>query len=113
MKKINHKDVAGFTPNGTKDIDFKPLIAKDMDAPHFYMRLIDLSPGGHTERHTHEWEHEVFVVEGSGKVMLRDREEDIAQGDAVFIEPNEIHQFVNSSDSLLRVICVIPRPAQG
>jgi quercetin dioxygenase-like cupin family protein len=112
MKKVNHKDVAGSTPNGTKDIDFKQLIAKDMDAPHFYMRLIDISPGGHTERHTHEWEHEVFVVEGGGKVALEDREVQIIQGDAVFIEPNEVHQFVNSNDSLLRVICVIPKPVR-
>ena len=110
MKKVNHKDIKGTTPNGTKDIDFKQLIAKDLDAPHFYMRLIDISPGGHTERHTHEWEHEVFVVEGCGKVALKDREEDIIQGAAVFIEPNEVHQFLNSNDSLLRVICVIPRP---
>jgi quercetin dioxygenase-like cupin family protein len=113
MKKINHKDVKGASPTGTKDIDFKQLIAKNMDAPHFYMRLIDISPGGHTERHAHEWEHEVFVVEGRGKVALKNRDEDIVQGDAVFIEPNEMHQFVNPSTSLLRVICVIPKPPEG
>lgn len=110
MKRVNHKDIKGVSPIGTKDIDFKQLIAKEMGAPHFYMRLIDIHPYGHTERHTHEWEHEVFVVEGRGKVVLANREESIGQGDAVFIEPNEVHQFVNSSDSLLRVICVIPKP---
>jgi len=110
MKKINHKDIKGTSPTGTKGIDFKQMIAKNMEAPHFYMRLIDISPGGHTERHVHEWEHEVFVVEGRGKVVLKNLEEDIIQGDAIFIEPNEIHEFVNSSNSLLRVICVIPRP---
>jgi quercetin dioxygenase-like cupin family protein len=31
-------------------------------------------------------------------------------GDAVFVEPNELHQFVNDSDSLLRMICVVPSP---
>ncbi|MBN1676915.1 MAG: cupin domain-containing protein [Candidatus Thermoplasmatota archaeon] len=112
MKKVNHKDIEATSPTGTKGIDFKQMIAKNMEAPHFYMRLIDLFPGGHTERHTHEWEHEVFVVEGSGKVALKNREEDIVQGDAIFIEPNEIHEFVNSSNSLLRVICVIPRPPE-
>jgi quercetin dioxygenase-like cupin family protein len=110
MKKINHKDIKGTSPAGTEGIDFKQLIAKNMEAPHFYMRLIDISPGGHTERHTHEWEHEVFVVEGRGKVALKDREVEIVQGDAVFVEPNEVHEFVNSGSSLLRVICVIPKP---
>jgi quercetin dioxygenase-like cupin family protein len=112
MKKINYKDIKGTTPTGTKDMDFKQLIAKNMEAPHFYMRLIDISPAGHTERHSHDWEHEVYVVQGSGMVALKNRDEGIVQGDAVFIEPNEMHEFINSSDSLLRVICVIPKPPE-
>jgi quercetin dioxygenase-like cupin family protein len=112
MKKVNHKDVKGTSPAGTKGVNFKQLIAENMGAPHFYMRLIDISPGGHTERHAHEWEHEVFVVEGRGKVALKDREEDIMQGDAFFIEPNETHEVVNSSKLPLRVICVIPIPPE-
>jgi mannose-6-phosphate isomerase-like protein (cupin superfamily) len=30
------------------------------------------------------------------------------QGYAVFVPPNEIHQFRNNSKSSLRVICLIP-----
>lgn len=112
MKKVNHKDIDGTSPAGTEGVDFKQLIAKNMEAPHFYMRLVDVLPGGHTERHAHKWEHEVFIVEGWGKIALKDRDEDIIQGDAIFVEQNEVHQFVNSSKSLLRMICVIPRPTE-
>ncbi len=112
MKKVNHKEVKGSSPAGTQGVDFKQLIAKSMGAPHFYMRLVDISPGGHTERHAHEWEHELFVVEGRGRIELKDRREDIIQGDAIFVERNELHEFVNSSKSPLRLICLIPKPSE-
>ncbi len=112
MKKVNHKDIRGTSPTGTKGMDFKQLIAKDVGAPHFYMRLVDISPGGHSERHVHEWEHEVFVIEGRGKVALKDHDEEITQGDAIFVERNEVHEFVNPGKSLLRMICLIPKPPE-
>ena len=111
MKKVSIGEVVASSPEGTKDVVFRQLIAKDLDAPNFYMRLFDVGPGGYTPRHRHSWEHEVFVVSGSGKVVIDDREERVIEGDAVFIEPNDLHQFVNDSDSLMRMICVIPRPS--
>jgi len=111
MKKVNYRDIQGSAPEGTKGVDFKQLIAKNVDAPQFYMRLFDIVPDGHTPRHSHEWEHEIFVVEGSGKVVLQDREEKLIKGDAVFVEPGELHQFVNDGEELFRLICVIPKPS--
>lgn len=109
MKKVNKKNVKGTSPEGTKGVDFKPLIAMEFEAPHFYMRFFDIAPGGHTPKHSHEWEHEVYVLEGRGKIVLRDREEKLVEGDAMLVEPNEIHQFVNDSRGSFQLICVIPR----
>jgi len=110
MKKVNLREVKSSYPDGTKGVDFRQLIAKDMRPPNFYMRLFDISPGGYTPRHSHAWEHEVFIVEGSGSVLIEDKGTKLVAGDAVFVEPNETHQFVNDSGSLLRLICVIPKP---
>lgn len=112
MKKVNQREVTGSSPEGTKGVDFKQLIAKSMDAPHFYMRLFVISPGGHTPLHRHAWEHEVFIVEGSGKIVLDGREERLVQGDAVFVEPEELHEFANDRDANMRLICVIPKPSE-
>ena len=110
MKKVSIGETEGSSPEGTKGVVFRQLIAKDMGAPNFYMRVFDVGPGGNTPKHTHDWEHEVFVVAGSGKVVLDGREETISEGDAVFVEPGELHQFVNDTDALMRMICVIPKP---
>ena len=110
MKKVSHKDVQGTSPEGTEGVDFRPLLAENVDPPNFYLRVFDIAPSGHTPLHTHAWEHEVFVVSGSGKIVLDKREEAIAEGDAVFVEPNELHQFVNDGKTPMRMICVIPKP---
>jgi len=110
MKKINFKDVRATRLDGTKDVEFRPLIAKDMNPPNYYMRLFDISPGGYTPRHSHAWEHEVYVVEGCGAVLIADEKTKLVAGDAVFIEPNDMHQFVNDGNAPLRLICTIPKP---
>ena len=38
------------------------LIGPDDGAPGFTMRQFDVAPGGHTPRHSHTYEHEVFVL---------------------------------------------------
>lgn len=113
MKKVSHKDVKGTSPEGTTGVDFRPLLAENVNPPNFFLRVFDIAPGGHTPLHTHTWEHEVFVVSGSGKIVLDRREESITEGDAVFVEPNELHQFVNDSKAGMRMICVIPKPKKA
>lgn len=110
MKKVSRKDVKGISMEGTKGVDFRPLLAENVDPPNFYLRVFDISPGGHTPLHKHAWEHEVFIVSGKGKIVLDKREAPLEEGDAVFVEPDEVHQFVNDSGALLRMICVIPKP---
>lgn len=110
MKKVNYKDVRGECPEDCRKLSFKPLIADKSGAPNFYMRLFEIAPGGNTPKHYHEWEHEVFVVRGEGELVLEGREEKLVEGDAIYVESMELHQFVNSSKSELILICVIPRP---
>ncbi|HIH00730.1 TPA: cupin domain-containing protein [Thermoplasmata archaeon] len=112
MKKVGMGEVEGTNPEGTKGVVFRQLLAKNVDAPNFYLRLFDVAPGGNTPLHSHDWEHEVFVVSGRGKIVLADSEHPLAEGDAVLVQPNEVHQFVNDTGSLMRMICVIPRPKE-
>ena len=110
MKKVSVDGMNAEHPEGTDGVDFRPLIAKNVKAPNFYLRIFDVKPGGHTPDHSHPWEHELFVVKGHGKIILRTGEEGIKEGDALLVEPNEKHMFVNDSNSLLRLVCVVPRP---
>jgi quercetin dioxygenase-like cupin family protein len=99
---------APVTEEGAKDVKIKWLINKDR-APTFLMRHFTVDAGGFTPLHSHDWEHEVYVLEGNGKVRYEDREEKISPGDAILIAPNKRHQFQASPDSPLKFLCMVPK----
>lgn len=46
------------------------LIASGDGARNFYMRLFEMEPGAHIKPHFHPWEHEIFILEGGGKIRI-------------------------------------------
>ena len=86
----------------------REVINADDGAPNFCMRVFEVEPSSSTPYHAHEWEHEVFVLEGQGKVVGEQGETPIAKDSVVFVPPNEHHCFVNNGDEILKIICVIP-----
>ena len=109
MKTYHYTEVPAEPAEGLPGVSLRWVIGKNVGAPNFVMRVIDVQPGASTEHHKHPWEHEVFVLEGEGHVRRIGGEATIGPGSCVYVEPNEIHQFTNSGGSVLRIICVIPR----
>ena len=65
-------------------------------------------PGGYTPRHSHPYEHEVFVLEGEGVVLEGDTSIRCAAGDVVLVVPDEVHQFRNTGSTPLKFLCLVP-----
>ncbi|MFP4331519.1 MAG: cupin domain-containing protein [Spirochaetaceae bacterium] len=79
-------------------------------APNFSMRVFTLEAGGYTPYHNHPWEHENYVISGSGVIRTADgQERPISAGDFIFISPGEQHQFRNNADEELQFICLVPK----
>ena len=72
------------------------------------MRQFEVAPGGHTPRHSHPYEHEVFVLEGDGMVLEGEAEHPLTAGDVIFVQPNEVHQFCNTGSRPLKFLCMVP-----
>jgi quercetin dioxygenase-like cupin family protein len=83
------------------------ITARD-GAPNFCMRVFEVEPDSTTPNHTHPWEHEVFVLAGTGVAKGDQGESEISQGSVVFIAPDERHCFINTGAQVLRFICLIP-----
>jgi quercetin dioxygenase-like cupin family protein len=109
MEIIHSNDVelkdAGEGASGLK---VRWLITKDIGAENFAMRLFEMNPGGHSPLHSHDWEHEVFVLEGEGVVVAGSEEIEFKAGDAIFVPPNEKHQFKNTGKKLVKFLCLVP-----
>ncbi|MGC4004211.1 MAG: cupin domain-containing protein [Pirellulales bacterium] len=80
-------------------------------APTFSLRQFEVAPGGQSPRHFHNYEHEIFVLEGRGEILENETPHPLAPGDIVLIKPNEIHQFKNTGQAPLKFLCVVPHSA--
>ena len=91
-----------------KGVKFYPMLTAGDGTTNFAMRLFEIEPGGYTPRHQHEWEHEVYVIQGKGAVKQKDKEYPVQKGSFILVKPNEEHQFINKGMRSFRFICIVP-----
>jgi len=77
-------------------------------APVYALRMVELAAGGSSPHHQHPYEHENFVVEGRGKVLMDGVWHPLKPGDIVFVPPNTVHQYANAGDEPFKFLCGIP-----
>ncbi len=75
-------------------------------AENFSMRLITVDRDKETPAHSHDYEHEMYIISGKGKATIGKEEHDLNSGDFVFIPPNVFHRIHASED--MKLICVVP-----
>ncbi|HEX9116241.1 MAG TPA: cupin domain-containing protein [Anaerolineae bacterium] len=77
-------------------------------APNYALRVIEVEAGGHTPEHSHPYEHENFVIEGQGRVLIGEEWHDVRVGDVIFVPGGTRHTYVNSGETAFKFLCGIP-----
>jgi quercetin dioxygenase-like cupin family protein len=115
MKVVHYEEVRcdPVEMEGAVGCRIRCLVGPEDDAPSFSMRQFEVAVGGHTPKHSHGYEHEVFVLEGSGVVVEGEVEHALRPGSVAFVPPNQVHQFRNTGAGPLKFICLIPHPLRG
>jgi quercetin dioxygenase-like cupin family protein len=90
-------------------VTMRMVIGPEQGAPFFNMRVFEVEPGHKTPHHSHWWEHEVFVLSGQGIVKTDLGDQPISHGSTVLVPGDEMHQFQNTGDEVLRFICLVPQ----
>jgi quercetin dioxygenase-like cupin family protein len=114
--KVIHYEQVEQTPvemEGAVAARYRCLIGERDGAPSFTMRQFEIGPGGCTPKHSHAFEHEVFVIEGAGLVLVGASEHPLRAGTIVFVPPHVTHQFRNTSAAPLKFLCLIPHALRG
>jgi quercetin dioxygenase-like cupin family protein len=114
--KVSHYEQVAKSPvtmEGAVGCQVRWLVDEAQGAPNFAMRQFEVAPGGYTPKHSHPYEHEVFVLEGAGVVLEGDAEHPLAAGDFVLVTPNEVHQFRNTGSTPLKFLCMVPNSSVG
>ena len=110
MKVVDYHDVALEPVNaeGAEGAKIRWLIAQGDGAPNFALRMFEVEPGGHTPHHTHAWEHELYVLAGTGKLVTERGEFAFKADDVMYVDPNMKHSFHNTGEDTLKFLCIIP-----
>ena len=112
VKKYDEVKKLVVEEEGAENTSIRWLVGKDSDAPNFYLRQLELGPGGHTPYHQHSWEHEVYVLEGNGQINSGGQSKPLEKGSFALVMPGEEHQFENIGDTAFKFLCIIPDPAK-
>lgn len=110
------KKKKNFNPQAKENEEMKgvkcfPMLTAGDGTPNFAMRLFEIGPAGYTPKHRHEWEHEVYIINGDGHVIAGEKKIMIEKNDFIFVLPSELHQF-RAGENGLSMICVVPNKGQ-
>ena len=113
MKIIPYNDVKAIRIESdvAKRVTARVVIGKNDGAENFCMMIFEIAEGGNTPRHSHDWEHEMFVHAGAGEVYGNGQWQPMKAGNVLFIPGHEEHQMKNTGKELLVVVCLVPAKA--
>jgi len=94
---------------GAVGVRMAVLLGPAEGAPGFVMRRFVVEPGGRTPFHSHGWEHEIYVLSGSGEARHEGGVFPMLPGTVLLAVPGEVHDFVNTGGEPLEFLCVVPR----
>ena len=82
------------------------LLTGDDTAGRFCLIDMHIPPGGGPPPHRHDFEETFSILEGELEATFRGKKTVVRAGDTVNIPSNAPHQFHNSSDQPVRLLCL-------
>lgn len=107
IRNIHSVEAKPVSMQGVQGVRMAVMVGREDGAPNFALRSFTVDPAGHSPRHAHDYEHEVYIVEGSGEVLLEGAFRPIKQGDVIYVPADHEHQF-KAGQSGLRFLCLVP-----
>lgn len=108
IRNVNETPMTPVEMEGVSGASMSVMVGRGDGAPNFALRQFRVEPGGHTPRHAHDYEHEVYVVAGTGTAHLSGEDCAIGAGDVLFVPADKVHQFRADRGQELRFLCVVP-----
>ncbi len=108
IRRADEMDGTPMQMDGGEGVTMRLMVGREDGAPTFSMRHFTVMPGGSTPRHSHNYEHEVYVVGGCGRIEQNEEFRQIKAGDVVYVAPNTTHQFTNGGTEALTFLCLVP-----
>ncbi len=73
------------------------------------MRLFTLKSGGAAPRHSHDWPHFIYVLEGEGNLFFEGSDHRLTAGSVAYVDARSDHQIANRGEGRFVFICIVPK----
>lgn len=108
IRNIDETPMNPVQMDGVAGASMAVMVGRTDGAPNFALRQFRVEPGGHTPRHAHDYEHEVYIVGGAGTAHLSGEDRAIRAGDVIYVPADAEHQFRADTGDELRFLCIVP-----
>ncbi|MEL6740631.1 MAG: cupin domain-containing protein [Planctomycetota bacterium] len=108
IRNVDDAELSPVQMDGVNGASMALMVGREDGAPNFALRQFRVEPAGHTPRHSHDYEHEVYVVSGRGEILLDGAYRPVRDGDVIYVPADEEHQFRAADDEHLRFLCLVP-----
>ena len=90
--------------------DSSELMSKSFGSSSTTVRIVEIEPGPIKRGpHLHDtFEEVIHVLEGGGLLKTSEGDFILSKGDTVCIPAGVLHQTINNTDAILRLICLFP-----
>jgi len=105
MSELIRFDEAEPVPRGD-GIESIRLTRIPLEGQGFLMGVTSFPPGTSIPLHSHNTIEQVTVIEGEGTAVLNGEEVAARRYDTTQIAPGELHRFINTGDSMMRILWV-------
>lgn len=108
---VNHEDnveTVVFNSPDAKGASMKALISPKEGWEGYVMRVLELSEGGYSPKHSHPWPHINYMLEGEGILYIDGVENEVKKGSYAYIPENSLHQFKNAGKGVFKFMCIVP-----
>ena len=92
-----------------KNAAMKALISPKEGWDGYVMRVIELGESGYSPKHTHDWPHINYVLEGKGTLHMDGKDTQVEAGSYAYVPAGTHHQYRNAGSGTFRFICIVPQ----
>ena len=92
-----------------KNAAMKALISPKEGWDGYVMRVIELGESGYSPKHTHDWPHINYVLEGKGTLHMEGKDTQVEAGSYAYVPAGTHHQYRNAGSGTFRFICIVPQ----
>jgi quercetin dioxygenase-like cupin family protein len=109
LTDVPFTDVAGYD-----HVKKQIVIGPGDGSKEIVMRYFNIEPGGASPHHSHDFPHLVKIEAGNGIAIDKaGNEHQVKEGDYVYINDNEVHQFKNIGSTPFAFICIVPQRGEN